>query len=301
MLKVSDKVSVNYNKLKQNFEEAKKDKLFQSYISRIKLADDILMKYTSSLMDSCLEFNNCLNCKHISECKNKIIGYACLPKVTNKKIDFNYKACRYKVEDSKKNIHLKNVRYFDLPNNLKEASWDQVDFAFAKRQETILWLSEFLKNYPKTDKGLYLTGSFGSGKTFLITAMFNELAKENVKSAIIFWPEFLRNLKASFDSDYDEKFEYVKKVPLLLIDDLGAETVTPWSRDEILCSILQYRMDAKLPTFITSNLTIEELTDHLAETKRGSDIVKANRIIERIKQLTEEIKLISKNMRSKQI
>ena len=48
MLKVSDKVSVNYNKLKQNFEEAKKDKLFQSYISRIKLADDILMKYNST-------------------------------------------------------------------------------------------------------------------------------------------------------------------------------------------------------------------------------------------------------------
>ena len=96
-----------------------------------------------------------------------------------------------------------------------------------KRHETILWLTKFLNNYEKDNhlKGLYLSGNFGCGKTYLISALFNDLARKNIKSAIIFWPEFLRDLKASFDTDFKEKFEIIKNSPLLLIDDIGAEVV----------------------------------------------------------------------------
>ena len=71
-----------------------------------------------------------------------------------------------------------------------------------------------------------------------------------------------------------------------------------WARDEILGSILQYRMDFNLPTFFTSNLTIDELETHLSIVKNNIDKVKARRIIERIKQLTTDIELISKNRRN---
>ena len=122
-----------------------------------------------------------------------------------------------------------------------------------------------------------------------------------MKSAIVFWPEFLNSLKASFNSDnkksFKEKYSLIKKVPLLLIDDLGAESVTSWSRDEILCPLLQYRMDEKLPTFFTSNLNMEALENHLSITSRGDEVIKAGRIISRIKQLTEYQELISKNLR----
>ena len=56
-------------------------------------------------------------------------------------------------------------------------------------------------------------------------------------------------------------------------------------------------MDEKLPTFFTSNLTIDELEAHLSETKESIDKVKARRIIERIKQLTDDIEIISVNRR----
>lgn len=73
--------------------------------------------------------------------------------------------------------------------------------------------------------------------------------------------------------------------------------MTAWARDEILCTILQYRMDEKLPTFFTSNLDISELENHLSITKDGVSDVKARRIIERIKQLTVSQEMISKNLR----
>ena len=56
-------------------------------------------------------------------------------------------------------------------------------------------------------------------------------------------------------------------------------------------------MDEKLPTFFTSNLSIDELEIHLSESKDKIDKLKAKRIIERIKFLTDELKLISENRR----
>ena len=127
--------------------------------------------------------------------------------------------------------------------------------------------------------------------------MLNELVKDGHKVAMIYYPEFLRILKSSFKTDFDEEYDYARKADLLLLDDIGAENITSWSRDEILGPILQYRMDNNLPTFFTSNLNINELEIHLSESKNDVDKLKAKRIIERIKYLTEDLTLISENKR----
>ena len=143
-------------------------------------------------------------------------------------------------------------------------------------------------------------GSFGSGKTYIIAALLNELARKNYKTMIMYYPEILNKLKSTFDTkeSFNDTLESIKKVDILLIDDIGAETVTTWSRDEILGTILQYRMEQNLSTFFTSNLTLEELEINLSLAKNNTDKVKARRIIERIKQLTNNIELISKNRRN---
>lgn len=296
MINIGKELKYDKNALRKSFEEAKKNNEFKEFLSKLKVNDEILMKYTSMLEESFLEYNNCCNCDGLSECKNKMIGYAYLPKTIGLNINFNYKPCKYKVSQDKKYSHLKNVKYYNLPTSYKDATWDKVDKRLASRKNVITWMIDFINN--PSNKGLYLTGNFGCGKTFIIVAAFNELAKKNIRSAVVFWPEYLRDLKSSFDTDYEEKFEYIKKVPVLLIDDLGAEATTSWSRDEILCSILQYRMDNNLATFITSNLNMDNLEKHLSQTKEGVEVVKAKRIIERIKYLTDELEMVSKNMRN---
>jgi primosomal protein DnaI len=144
---------------------------------------------------------------------------------------------------------------------------------------------------------LYLHGSFGCGKTYLLAALFNELSKDGYNTIICYYPEMLRGLRESFGSSFDRDMDELKTCDLLLFDDIGAESVTAWSRDEVLQTILQYRMDESLPTFFTSNLNIEELEQHLSETKDSIDKVKARRIIERIKLLTDDIEIISDNRR----
>ncbi len=283
--------------LEKEYISSLKDEKFKNLVSKIKLPREILIKYTSLLEESSIEYNHCKNCKNIMECKNKIQGYAYLPKINNEKLEFNYKACKYKEKILKNSTYLNSVSYYNTSEELKQAQMKNIYTNDSKRLETVKWIKSFIDNYPNINKGLYLSGNFGCGKSYLIAALFNELGKKNIKSAIIFWPEFLRDLKASFSDNFNSKFEYIKNVPLLLIDDIGAENMTSWSRDEILCPILQHRMDEKLITFFTSNLDLKALESHLSISNSGVEVVKARRIIERIKQLTENKEMISANLR----
>lgn len=287
-------------KLMANFNKALKDDEFKEFIDKLGMTYEELCKYTSILNESKEEYFHCKNCKNIMECKNKICGYAYLPKVKDNKITFNYQMCRYNKEMTEKNKYLENVYTFKEPNEIIKADIKDIYKEDEARLKVIKYILKFIKDYQdgKNPKGLYLHGSFGSGKTYLVSAMLNELAKKNIKSAIIFWPEYLRLLKSSFNNDeYKINFDLIKTSPILLIDDIGAENVTSWSRDEILCSILQYRMEEHLPTFFTSNLDINSLEHHLSISKDGTEEIKARRIIERIKQLTIDEELISKNLR----
>lgn len=292
----------NLNLLKVNYAKALEDDTFKTLVDSLELASEKKMKYTTRLQEASFEINNCFNCSSLLSCKNSVKGFCLTPKVINNSLNFSYQKCSYQEENEKVNKYLNNIYYYEVPTVLKTASFKNIYKDDAKRLEIIKKIKAFYDNYKKGNsvKGIYLNGNFGSGKSYLIGALFNELAKLDYQSAIIYFPEFLRSLKASFNSsiEYQERFEYIKKVPLLLIDDIGAEKLTDWARDEILGSILQYRMDFNLPTFFTSNLTINELENHLQITNGVTDKVKARRIIERIKYLTDEITLISINRRS---
>lgn len=281
--------------LEKEYNENLKDNEFKTLVEKFNLPKETMMKYNSLLEQSAKEFNHCLECPGLNECQNEITGCAYLPKVNNGELSFRYKACRYKEKIKKATDHLKYVKSYHMPASVVEASWDKIDKRYAARKETIIWLNNFMENYPNVTKGLYLHGSFGGGKSYLITAMFNEMAKQNVRSTIVFFSETIQELKSSFDTDFADRVLNLKKTPLLLIDDMGAENMTAWARDEILCPVLQYRMDEKLPTFITSNLDLEALEEHLS--LEGKEVVKAKRIIERVKQLCDVIEMNSANMR----
>lgn len=287
------------NSLKKEYIKSLKDINFKKLVNRLKIQEEIGMKYTSKLEHTVSELKNCEGCKGLIECKNSVTGCVYYPEVNNDKLDFNYVTCKYKTKDLIEQ-RKKKSKIFGLNKTLESASMGNIINDDDKRIELIKYITNFYHNYPKEKKGLYLHGSFGSGKTYLITALFNELSKKNYNAVIIYYPEMLNIFKATFDTkdSFNEIFNEIKKADLLLIDDIGAETVTNWSRDEILGTILQYRMENDLSTFLTSNLNIEELETHLSLIKNSTDKVKARRIIERIKQLTNDFELISRNRRN---
>lgn len=290
-----DKIS-----LAHSFQDACSNNDFKIFAYNLKIPEETLMKYTSRLEEAFEECQNCATCKNLESCKNKVHGYKYTPLPTGNTIDFSYVICKYQQEEDVRTAYQNNLALYDMPKDIKNATLKNMYKDDKARIPIVKYFKEFIDNYNQEEKpkGLYLNGSFGSGKTYLIAALFNEMAKKGVQSALVYYPEFLRSLKAAFQTNYEEQFSYIKKAPLLLFDDIGAENCSNWSRDEVLGPILQYRMENHLPTFFTSNLTIEELENSLAITSSGVDKVKARRIIERIKQLTINLELISKNRRN---
>lgn len=282
------------DELRRDFVLASSDETFKKLCNRLKCDDEILMKYTSKLTDSACELKNCSRCKRLSYCKNAVKGHVYFPTVTKDFIEFSYKSCKY-FKEKKKN----NTIFFETPKMLMNASLSEL-ITEKERANILKYIKDFLKKKVngETVKGLYLSGSFGSGKSYILSALLNELSLKGYKCVNINYPLLLNKLKASFsDYNYNDVMEEIMICDVLLIDDIGAENNSPWSRDEVLGTILQYRMDSDLTTFFTSNFTINELETELSETNKGTDLIKARRIIERIKYLTIEDKLISKDKR----
>ena len=94
----------------------------------------------------------------------------------------------------------------------------------------------------------------------------------------------------------EELINYLKSVDVLLIDDFGSENMTPWLRDEILGSVINYRLMEEKPIFISSNIdpNSDDFIMHLSMTKAPSELLKAERIKSRINGLTKNIELDNK-------
>ena len=295
---IDKKYNFDIYKLEENFNIEMEDDTFKKIVKGLNLSREELIKYTSRIKDSALELKNCKNCKNIMECKNTMCGYVYYPSILQDNLVFSYVPCKYKKKLDNDMSYQNNIFSFDMPKEIINASMKDIYTDDKNRLEAIKWLTTFIKKIENGEKskGLFLTGNFGCGKTYLVAAAFNELAKKGMKVACLYYPEFLRSLKERFSDDYKEIFNKVKKCDLLLIDDIGAETVTCWNRDEVLGTILQYRMQENLPTFFTSNLSINELETHLAYNDSEGKL-KARRIIERIKYLTDNITMIAENRR----
>lgn len=292
-LKLNDMKDIT-KALDANFNEARQNKMFCKLCKTLEVNEKILKKNTTKLMDTVKELENCQSCHGLYECKNKVVGHTCYPETDYDNIIFAYTPCKYQKEQ-KKNLESK----LTSSKELKNARIKDIDASDLNRANVIKWILKFYDNYDasKQMKGLYLHGNFGCGKTYLIAALFNELKlNKKVSAEIVYFPEALRTLKDDWNL-FNAKVNYYQTVDLLLIDDIGAEKVSEWGRDEVLGTILQSRMNNNMPTFFTSNLTIEELERHLASSKNSEDVVKSRRIIERIKQLTIDLEMISENRR----
>lgn len=282
------KIKSNKEELENNFKEACTEKEFIALVKSLGLDKASAMKKTSKLQETLEEKRNCKNCKGTFMCKNSYHGYVLVPNKKENRLYFTYIPCKYEQQILEKN-----------KENERKIRMKDIDTKDKKQLNVIKWMDAFYEEYDatKNSKGLYLHGSFGSGKTYLLTALLNELElTKHVSVEMVYFPEVLRSIKEDFDA-FGYKMQRFMNVDILLLDDIGAEKVTEWGRDEVLGTILQTRMEKKKTTFFTSNLTIKELEQNLSIANNNVDKVKARRIIERIKQLTIDLELISENRR----
>ncbi|MCR8969449.1 primosomal protein DnaI [Facklamia sp. 7083-14-GEN3] len=186
--------------------------------------------------------------------------------------------------------------------DVQRAKLEDYDLTSPQRlilMEAVTTFIEDIKVNLRQARGMYISGPFGVGKTYLLGALANALASLGYQVSMIHYPTFTTEMKALIGQD-NQLFimlEQIKKKPILIIDDIGAESNSAWLRDDLLGVVLEHRMKESLPTFFTSNFTMAELEVHLASSRNASDVTKAARIMERIKFLTKEWQLTGENRR----
>ncbi|HLG26446.1 MAG TPA: primosomal protein DnaI [Paenisporosarcina sp.] len=247
--------------------------------------------------------HDCETCENVANCENIMKGYVPKLAMIRGLIDLDYVRCRQKIiEDERREVSAM-ISSMHMPKDVLKARLATVTYDHNTRVNLGTAANTFMEELKTTgklpSKGFYIYGEFGVGKSYVLGALANELAEQKIKTVLVYVPEFLREMKHAIqDQSLQEKVDYVKKAPVLMLDDLGAETLSTWTRDEILGTVLHYRMAENLPTFITSNFDYDGLEEHLAYSSKGErELVKAARIMERIRSITIPMRLSGKNRR----
>jgi DNA replication protein DnaC len=127
---------------------------------------------------------------------------------------------------------------------------------------------------------LYLFGNYGAGKSHLAAAIANAVALRGIKTTYASVPKLLDFIRTGYkDGSATARIEVLQAVPLLVLDDLGAEA-SKRDTDELLFQLLNHRSRerANLPTVITSNVHPDDLEPRIADriygqTEGGARIV----------------------------
>ncbi|EJX6992458.1 primosomal protein DnaI [Listeria monocytogenes] len=230
-------------------------------------------------------------------------GYAPKLVLNGEFITVTYCPTKEKIEEDKRRAVERRIRSLYMPKQVVDANLADFYTDEESRQLALVEAYQFLNNYPPKSgervKGLFIHGSFGTGKSYLLGALAKELALKGISTTLVYLPEFMREVKQSIsDNTVGEKIQFAKETEVLMLDDIGAESMTAWTRDEVLGAILQFRMQEELPTFFSSNYNMDQLENHLMFAQNGTEEkLKARRIMERVRYLSKEVNLEGKNRR----
>ncbi|EJL41662.1 primosomal protein DnaI [Brevibacillus agri] len=284
------------------------DKMFRSsaYLKAFQaehpaLTRDDYLRSLSSIYTAVKEQYWCERCPGLGECPNLVRGHSTQLEVAHGNIVSSIRPCSKQLAHEEEVRRRRLMRSYYVSEETMNASFESmvIDADNLASVEAAIQFCEKVGTGERV-KGLYFHGPFGVGKSYIMGAIGRELSERNVASLLVYVPDFIREMKDSIsDQSYAGKLELLKEVPVLILDDIGAENLTPWVRDEILGVILNQRANNHLPTLFTSNYSLEELQEHLS-ISNGNRIeqTKAARIMERIRHFVDVYEIRRQNHRA---
>lgn len=171
----------------------------------------------------------------------------------------------------------------NLGERFKYRTFD--NFEREKQQEAYDKAIAYVSNFKAyTGKGLLFLGTVGTGKTHLAAAITHYMAEHGVGVKFGNIVDIFESARNAYSTDEDI-IKDIKKYPLLVIDDLGKERSTEWTKEK-LYEIVNYRYERCLPMVFTTNLTSDELEERLGDATMS-----------RIREMCTPIKMVGKDMR----
>lgn len=288
-------------KRQENIEILKKNELVLYFLEQNHLPLTFVDENSGVLLQWVKSVNQCKNCKGLDYCTQGMKG-----KVLKLNVDdFGYLndcyvSCRFKKSMEQQMAHQSKFRL----SHMSEADYliDLNDDSFQKAIQD----SDYAQVYNGVvgsialNKGVYLYGNPGVGKSYLLKGVSNYYAKNGKSVSFVQVPLLIQELKQFMtDNEYRQNLlGHLRFSDVLILDDIGAESITQWTRDEILLPVLDQRMNNNLKTYFTSNYSLEELEQQYRACSKMNGNVASLRILERIRTLSNPISLMGKSRRS---
>ena len=132
------------------------------------------------------------------------------------------------------------------------------------------------EQYAHSLKGwLFMQGGYGCGKTHLAVAIANFAIDIGVPTLFLTVPDLLDWLRYSYDSpstSFETRFEDIRNIPLLILDDLGTQNATPWAQEKLF-QIINHRYTQRLPMVVTSNQDLAEIEGRIQSRLQDAELV----------------------------
>lgn len=295
------------NKLNQTFQDIMKNQVFKDPDVKRFIAENKDALDKTAIERSSSKLYEFVSEKKKAENLNDGLAPGYTPKLilNNHRIDVTYEPSPNLINRRNEEIIMNRIKSVYLPKDIKNATFESFEVTEKRHdafEKAMMFIESYNDNPKKFHKGLYFHGAFGVGKTYLLGAIAHELSEQGFPSTLVHFPTFAVEMKNSIGKNTTEdKLDRFKRAKLLMIDDIGADSMSSWIRDDVLGVILQYRMQEELPTFFTSNFDMDQLeNEHLTMSQRGeNEPLKAKRIMERIRFLAEEVEMSGENRRHK--
>lgn len=274
------------------------------------LNEEVLRLNLNRVYQYATEYRNCTNCPGLDRCPNDYEGHYTLlssetvnglTQLHDRKVSCKKFIARQTEDAIKSRIRSFYVDDAALRRGYSSDEILTTDLERAKAVGQLLRYIDRTKESGLQEQGLYLAGRFGTGKTFLMCYLLQELAKAGYSGVIVYMPDFVEDLKSLMHepAKLKETVEMMKETDLLIFDDIGAENLNPWVRDHVLGAILNYRMERK-PTFYTSNYDLDALERHFSFTsKDGDELHKGQRLMDRVRPYVEVVMVTGENKRGR--
>lgn len=165
--------------------------------------------------------------------------------------------------------------------------WTQTQIAYRLSKAYVESYEEKVKSEDGSSygKGLFYSGSTGSGKTHLAIATLRALTEKKVSTLAVRASDLFNRLRESYNDTsgmkHRELMTLYTQVEVLMIDDLGKTKPTEWTQEKLF-QIIDVRANHNLPVFITCNYTDDELIERLIPQQTG-DRKTAEAIISRLR------------------
>ena len=271
-----------------------KEKNIQEFLKTYHLNTSIMDDYWVEFLDYNDDYQLCQGCQSLQNCRKDNQGMKKNLVYRDGEVILELESCLYGKALERRRLLLEKFVITNVNDDILLTDLTSLEIVKKANslspngQNTLGHILKYLQE--PNDKGLFLHGEMGTGKTTLLAGLMNSLAKKGKEIGFIHFPTYLIDLKASFSTgDTEYAMERLMKVDYLLLDGIGEENVTVWSRDEILLTILSYRLLNHIPTFFTSMYGYKDLKK--VYTIKKGDEIRANTIISKLKALSIEIML----------